>query len=51
MPSDLLYRSNCHIDKQSAVHVGEVFFAWLWIADIRPEGEQIMLKLHNKALV
>ena len=29
--SDLLYKLNYHMDKQSAV--GELFFAGLWIAD------------------
>ena len=40
LPSDLLYRLNCHVDKQLAVR--DLFFAGLWIAGNSRRGEQIM---------
>ena len=41
--SDLLYRLNCHVDKQPVVAlVGDLFFAGLRIADnCSRQGEQI----------
>ena len=40
-PSDLLYRLNCHVDKQPAAR--DLFFVGLWIAGNSRRGEQIML--------
>ena len=40
--SDLLYRLNCHVDKQPVV--GSLFLAGLWIAGNSRQGEQISQK-------
>ena len=48
LPSDLLYRLNCHVDKQLAVR--DLLFIALWIADNNRRGEQIPLQLDNKPL-